>query len=106
MSIFTTESLQGVAWIVAGLWAAVKLIEMLLERWDFISSYRDDLDSLYRRLREANGTIDRLELENEMMKRHFFPDVVEVKTPDEPTPVKKKRGRPPKKKLGRPRKQK
>jgi len=94
MSIFTTESLQGVAWIVAGLWAAVKLIEMVFDRWDMFSDHHKEIDSLYRRIREANENLSRLELENEMMKRHFFPDTEEVKTPDEPTPVKKKRGRP------------
>jgi hypothetical protein len=98
MSIFTTESLQGVAWIVAGLWAAVKLIEMVVERWDTLTSYSRDLESLYRRVREANETIESLELENAMMKKHFFPDVEEVMTTHEdPVRAQPKRGRPRKK---------
>lgn len=93
MGVITAETLSGVAFILAGVWGVVKLIEVWVGhkeslRW---SNSEKTID----RLHAANKKIEELTKERDMMRAHFFPEKNEVATSE--TPVKKKLGRPRKK---------
>ena len=93
MGIVTAETLSGVAWILAGIWGVVKLIETWFDHKETLSW--SNSEKAIEKLHAANKKIEELTKERDMMRAHFFPKKDEVATSE--TPVKKKRGRPRKK---------
>ena len=94
MGIFTLESLQGVAWILGGIWGVVTAAEIVLEHLDTIRWRVSDkhLEKNYA----LRNELEEVKKERDMMMAYFFPAKDEVAT-DVSAPVKKKRGRPRKK---------
>jgi|GEM_PF-7077369 len=92
MGIFTLESLQGVAWILGGIWGVVKLVEIYFDHLDTIRWKQDDKN--YEKMLKLKTQVEELIKERDMMRMHFFPDKTEVSTK---SPAKKKVGRPRKK---------
>ena len=90
MGIVTAETLSGVAWILAGIWGVVKLIETWFDHKREIGWTNSE--KTIEKLHAANKKIEELTKERDMMRAHFFPKKDEVATSE--TPVKKKRGRP------------
>jgi hypothetical protein len=91
MGIFTTEALNGFAWIIAGTWGVVTLIKAYLDHLENSGWKRNDeaVNAKYKALRE----LEEVKKERDMMMAHFFPEKEEVPT-EAAAPVKKKRGRP------------
>ena len=93
MGIVTAETLSGVAWILAGVWGVVKLIETWLDHKQNLGWSRED--KMVEKLHQVRNELEEVKKERDMMLAHFFPEKNEVATSE--TPVKKKRGRPRKK---------
>ena len=91
MGIVTAETLSGVAWILAGVWGVVKLVEVWFDHKQGLGWSRDE--KLVEKLHQARHELEEVTKERDMMRAHFFPNKNEVAT-EAPTPVKKKRGRP------------
>jgi hypothetical protein len=94
MGIFTTEALNGVAWILAGTWGIVTLAKAYFDYAESSSWKRSDDNALakHKALRE----LEEVKKERDMMLAYFFPEKEEVPTVAD-TPAKRGRGRPPKK---------
>lgn len=90
MGIFTLESLQGVAWILGGIWGVVRSAEVILDHLDSIRWKISDkhLEKNYA----LRNELEEIKKERDMMLAYFFPAKNEVATSD--APVKRKRGRP------------
>lgn len=91
MGIVTAETLSGVAWILAGVWGVVKLVELWFDHKRELGWSRND--KTIEKLHQVRNELEEVKKERDMMMAHFFPAKDEVAT-EAPAPVKKKRGRP------------
>lgn len=91
MGIFTVEALNGVAWIIAGVWGVVRGVEIVLEHLDTIRWKQSD--GLSNKFYKILNELEEVKKERDMMLAYFFPEKTEVAT-EEPKPVKRGRGRP------------
>jgi hypothetical protein len=91
MGIFTIESLQGVAWILGGIWGVVRSAEIILDHLDSIRWKISDkhIEKNYA----LRNELEEIKKERDMMLAYFFPAKDEVAT-EAAAPAKKKRGRP------------